>query len=597
MIGGGSLTEQQQRFAENNDEAFVQACPGAGKTRTVVARLAEIGKRLPPRHGVAVLSFTNSAVEEFIRRCTAAGLDCFLRHPSFIGTFDAFVRHFIVLPGGITGASVRPVIVDSWDSLEVEIRLSGQYAFRGDGVSLDLFDAETNAIDPARIGHTGLQNHVRQYRDRYEQAARATRRRLNAAGYLSAGDARIEARDRVRDPLRGKGLGCALAARFHEIIVDEGQDCNPHDLEILIWLRQHGVRVSVVCDPDQAIYSFRHCDPDGLRTLRNTYPQNCQLFLSGNFRSSPPICSMAATLRNAGDVDTAVGCTGTVTHPVVLLTYVGRGPGPIVGLAFLAQAEAVGLKLADVIVLAHARNVAQRTAGDPASGRQSVGGSRVETFARIVAGFWSSAATSRSREMTLRSVETLLLTLMGKRSAGEHLTRTIRREGLDARLLRRQALSVVMGVPRACPNSDGARAIWIARLHAEVERLELDLQPGQSVRGFFRRPPNEQWSSHLQPSDDLHLIAATIHEAKGREYDGVCVVIPPDRAPRNYTSELFDSWENRVDHEAKRVIYVGITRARRLGVLAVPALFGDRCAAVLELGKVPFVRRDLAKSD
>jgi DNA helicase-2/ATP-dependent DNA helicase PcrA len=88
------LTPEQERFANHDGEAFVQACPGAGKTRTILARLARIGPSLPPRRGVAVLSYTNSAVEEFAERISECGLSRFLRLPGFVGTFDAFVPTF-----------------------------------------------------------------------------------------------------------------------------------------------------------------------------------------------------------------------------------------------------------------------------------------------------------------------------------------------------------------------------------------------------------------------------------------------------------------------------------------------------------------------
>ena len=163
MTGIHGLTAEQEAFAAHVGGAFVHACPGAGKTRTIIARLARIAATLPPRRGVAVLSFTNSAVDEFRERCQAAGLDSLLKHPSFMGTLDAFVRHFVVLPSCAATSPTRPIILDSWDTLGIEIRLSGQFAFRGDPVSLDLFDPETNIIDPERIGHAGLQNHVRQH--------------------------------------------------------------------------------------------------------------------------------------------------------------------------------------------------------------------------------------------------------------------------------------------------------------------------------------------------------------------------------------------------------------------------------------------------
>src|SRR5690606_19544795 len=50
---------------------------------------------------------------------------------------------------------------------------------------------------------------------------------------------------------------CSLSGRFREIVVDEAQDCNPADLDVIEWLRASGVTVKVVCDPNQAIYSFR----------------------------------------------------------------------------------------------------------------------------------------------------------------------------------------------------------------------------------------------------------------------------------------------------------------------------------------------------
>lgn len=101
MTGIQGLTGEQEAFATYAGSAFVHACPGAGKTRTIIARLTRIAAALPARHGVAVLSFTNSAVDEFRERCRAAALDSLLRHPSFMGTLDAFVRHFVVLPEGV----------------------------------------------------------------------------------------------------------------------------------------------------------------------------------------------------------------------------------------------------------------------------------------------------------------------------------------------------------------------------------------------------------------------------------------------------------------------------------------------------------------
>ena len=182
---------------------------------------------------------------------------------------------------------------------------------------------------------------------------------------------------------------------------------------------------------------------------------------------------------------------------------------------------------------------------------------------------------------------------MGLRQVSEHLLRTVERVGMDRRAHRRRALSFLMSLPKVCGNADADRLAWIARVQAETERLNLPLPAGVTVRNFFRRPTNGQWSNHLQVPVDLGLACAKIHEAKGREYGAVCVVVPPNRAPENRGEALFESWERRTDAEAKRVLYVGLTRAQHLGALAVPVAFADRCVAVLVAGQVPHTRRDL----
>jgi DNA helicase II / ATP-dependent DNA helicase PcrA len=287
-------TAEQSAFVEHTSEAFVQACPGGGKTRTIVQRVQRIAPGLPPRKGIAVLSFTNSAIEEILAKCRTLGLDAVARHPNFVGTFDAFLRQFFITPCGLQSVTVRPTVVDSWNTLGVEIRLRGSAAFRGPGVSLDRFDPDTNAINPALIGHNGLRAHVQANRAAYQQLAQQARAAFRRKGYLSAADARVEVLARLEDRNWSASLGRAIAARFYEVIVDEAQDCNPLDLQLLTWLRGHGLRVTVVSDVDQTIYGFRQGDPPALATFAQAYGADNNLGFSGNFRSSPAMCRHAA---------------------------------------------------------------------------------------------------------------------------------------------------------------------------------------------------------------------------------------------------------------------------------------------------------------
>jgi superfamily I DNA/RNA helicase len=575
-------TDEQRRLAEQEGAVFCKACPGSGKTRTMVARIAGIAKRSPSRMGVAVLTFTNSAKDEFVERCCSSGLGALLKFPSFIGTLDSFIHNFFILPGGIEGVNVCPMVVDSWGSRGFEeVRLSRGIAFHGPGVPLDRFDPIDGRVEPRTIAYAALRKHVIDNQSEYEKEALRYRQALRRKGYLSAGDARVELAKKMGNKLWAVAVGRAISARFTELIVDEAHDCNPTDLEILEWLSLNGLPVTVVCDPDQAIYGFRHGDPSRLEAFRIQYKPDNQIPLTGNFRSSGAICTFAATLRNRVAPDIARGPHAEVSHPIYILEYGARTAPGVIGLNFQELLDRLGLNSRESIVLAHKRNSALRAVG-MSSFSGPPGTSKVEAMARAVGEFWSASATGHGREASLVSVEKLLLGLMGKIEAHELPTRAIERHGIDRRWLRRIAFELVMSVPKSCNSTSEGPAEWLAALHGSVKDLELSCPLKTSERTFFKSPPKTNWSKHLHQENTTGLRCSTIHEAKGREFDAVCVVIPPDTGGFDYTSQLFDSWESRTDYEGKRVIYVGVTRAKLLVALAVPNTFRERLTSILK---------------
>src|SRR5581483_5061178 len=442
------LTPEQRAFTEHPSEAFVQACPGGGKTRTVVQRVQNIAPKLPPRKGIAILSFTNSAIDEFLAKSRMFGLDAVGRHPNFVGTFDAFLRQFFITPYGLQGIDIRPTVVDSWTTLGVEIRLRGRAAFRGPGLSLDRFDPATNAVDPTLIGHNGLRAHVVANRAAYQQAAQQARAAFRRKGYLSASDVRVEALARLQNPQWSGSLGRAIDARFHEVIVDEAQDCNPLDLQLLSWLRQHGLRVTVVSDADQAIYGFRQGAPTALSTFAQAYGGDRRLGFSGNFRSSPAICRCAATLRGRANADKALGENATVTLPVYILRYEGNVPPASIHLQFNNLCEQAEITPPARMVLAHARTSARNACGLRAD--TEGGDSKVARLARAAGTYHAQASSGRAREACLVVAEQALLDLMGMYEEQSSVARLVEQHGIDRRWLRRLALQLISQLPPTC---------------------------------------------------------------------------------------------------------------------------------------------------
>ena len=101
---------------------FLPACPGAGKTHQVVGRfLHRVNEEM--RRGIALLSFSNSAVDEARTRC-GTNVDV-LRSPNFVGTFDSFIHRFITTPR-LNAVGVQPHYVEEWSQLsDTDVRLLG----------------------------------------------------------------------------------------------------------------------------------------------------------------------------------------------------------------------------------------------------------------------------------------------------------------------------------------------------------------------------------------------------------------------------------------------------------------------------------------
>lgn len=93
----------------------------------------------------------------------------------------------------------------------------------------------------------------------------------------------------------------------------------------------------------------------------------------------------------------------------------------------------------------------------------------------------------------------------------------------------------------------------------------------------------------LRPRDDGRVLrSSSVHQAKGSEMDAVLVTLPRDRRPSTRTADLVSDWEGGLNTEARRVLYVAVTRARRLCAIAVPQTQLGTVERVLRAGSVSF---------
>jgi hypothetical protein len=568
MIGVAyTPTVEQQAVIEHDGAAFVTACPGAGKTRTMVERVRRLLARSDDRRGVAFLSFTNAAVDELETRLRAFGVLPVPLFPSFIGTFDRFLWQFLITPFGIPDCERIPRLVPDKSDWEVKPNFDGAQSLR-----LKCFDRITGKADAALAKEEGFDVAKRSIKA-HETCASAIIASAKSQGRVDFEDVRACAGERLADPEFAKRLGTAFRGRFREIIVDEAQDCNPADLAVVAWLQRAGIAVKVICDPNQSIYEFRGGVTDELQNFAATFDPKDHLPMSGNFRSTPAICAAIATLRppaSRSPPDQSLGQYKADTTPVYILSYAGTGVPSTIGTAFRQFVASLDISLYDAPVLAATRASAANAIGQPVAG---ITHHMTLLFAEAAMNYHFAFAVGNRRN-ALSGLHRILLLVQGRITTLGGYHSYLASEGIEDGRWRPEVIALA-NVLRFDPAETADR--WLARAKS---KLAPSLVGTSSVNQRLRG--HADLGSILAATPANSCPARTIHSAKGMEFPGVCVVLTI-----RTSGQILDLLEGggSVDaNEQARKIYVAASRAKRLLAIAVPKSQAARLQALLTGG-------------
>lgn len=280
----------------------VLAGAGSGKTRVLTRRMAwrVETSTADPRH-VLALTFTRKAAGELRSRLAALGI----RDQVAAGTFHAIALAQLKRWWADTGQTA-PVLLDR--KARLLATLLGPQGARGAKKALTSLLADV-AGELEWAAARMLQP------DHYVAAVEATGRRTPLpAREIAAIHASYveEKRRRGLVDFDDLLLGCARAIeedpsfaaaqrwRFRHLFVDEFQDVNPLQARLLAaWLGDR-LDLCVVGDANQAIYSWNGADPSQLINLPDRYPSATVVHLDDNYRSSPQVLAVAASVLSRG---------------------------------------------------------------------------------------------------------------------------------------------------------------------------------------------------------------------------------------------------------------------------------------------------------
>ncbi|WP_127793863.1 ATP-dependent helicase [Agromyces sp. LHK192] len=521
----------------------VLAGAGTGKTRAITHRIAygvSSGAYDPKR--VMALTFTARAAAELRARLHALGAGQ-VQARTFHAAALAQLGHFWPL---VVGGPAPRV-------LDFKGRLLGQAAERAKvrvdtptlrDVAAEIEWRKVQLLSPDEYaqrlpsrgapGQLGFEQHLA-IMAAYEEL-KDERRTLDFEDVLLATAGMIETEASVAMHVRES---------YRHFVVDEYQDVSPAQQRLLdLWLGDRR-DVCVVGDASQTIYSFAGASSEYLLGFERRYPDATIVRLERNYRSKAPIVEVANRLMRgrAGALRLrAEPEAGAVAAAAGSSAPAAPGPGsPAPELVEYADE------------FSEARGVAARLRDRIAAG------TRPEDLAVLIrmnaqSGVYEQALEEAGVPVRVRGAQRFF-----DRPEVKEAVHHLRAQALvpaDGPLFT-SVSDVLRGLGWTVHPPEGqgtVRARWES-LNA-IARLVDDAPPGTTFREFTDQLRTRAETQH-EPTVEA-VTVATLHSAKGLEWEEVCIVgLSEGLLPIAYAKDA------EAIEEERRLLYVGLTRARR----------------------------------
>ena len=283
------LNAQQQRAVEHGDgPLLIVAGPGTGKTRTIVARIAQLLRCTDvSARAITAITFTRKAAQELSERLAcppsqkaptavpaaltfhALGLELLRAFPRAAG----LPPDFTVLDEAARARTVEAATVDVGAPI--------QHAAA--------FSQEISRAKARLAGAEEIPSDTRPVYEAYERAL-AAQRAVDFDDLVARAVALLETSE--------EALSWAHE-RCRYLFVDEYQDINLAQYRLVRNLAPPDANLCVVGDPDQAVYGFRGSDPSYFDRFTADYPDAAVIGLTVNYRSTASIVGAATKVIEA----------------------------------------------------------------------------------------------------------------------------------------------------------------------------------------------------------------------------------------------------------------------------------------------------------
>lgn len=529
----------------------VRACPGSGKTYCVAARLRRLLSNWEEGYkGIATISFTNTAWQEVNRMVSEEfAYSKGIGFPHFIGTIDSFINRYIFLPHGhlVLGCDKRPVLVGEPHGI-----WSSQLYYDG------LFDKISYNISGSLYAHN-KKIMPREWESneqlRYRKAA------LNNRGFATQSDANYFAMLTLE---KFPQIAQAIALRFPFFIIDEAQDTSDIQMRIIDILIENGLEeIMLVGDPDQAIFEWNKAKPDMFNNKYKEWENSIEL--NENRRSSQNICNVTYNLSSLSSESASVNIeVKDYNHKPHVVVYNNNLPHIVEQFLVECEKSKIEISKENVSVLYRSKSVKNDILQIPEIDFKGEIWEKKYYYTRDFAkgkflydiGYFKEGVK-----------------LIEKAFVKQHKEISYCDEKTMVDIINKYGFIkfrsfIYKLINEVIPKTDGITLgewINIANKNFEEKNAKITFKSTRKGASYYF----EQIFMEKDFTKDINYRIGTIHSVKGETFDASLVILKKRGVGKYYTTLLRDNTPI-CDSEELRIAYVGITRPRKVLVIAVP---------------------------
>ena len=572
------LTPQRQAYLDARGHTILTACPGSGKTTSIVKKLRVVSQYCAERYGkhtgFACLSFTNKACAELKQKYREMH-DEKLTFPNEVLTIDSFIMQYVVLPFWYLcdACKKKPIVVNEEDILDHiyynNVQIAGKWQ-RYPVMELRQYSKIMYSKKPSivSIDKAAFKWNHKVVTDANEKSyCRAAILYRLSKGYVTSSDALWMACYILK---HHQEVSRALISRFPYIIVDEAQDNSELHFEFFNLLKSAGLQnLEYVGDVCQSIYGFNNARPELLQAMMAE--QGCNVLpMSECRRSNQRIIDLYSKLKSS-DVPT-ITSHGVIDKgiPIVVYKYDEGNVRDIIRDFYQVCDDN---ELSKRIILARGVNKCKTLAG----------------VKDVDFKYWKSdlpyllidavfALEASDMDYAFRRIRLVLSRLIAKDSPDakrQFIHEIEHNKDWNAKIFR---------FLKQIPSFSLSFKEWSEQTCVLLHDFwELDEQPMfvpyQRQVGYkmkeMENVPVERFHQSRDEGSDYHKSIDTIHAVKGATLDAVLLFLSANSKGQGISLNDFPRRSVRYMTESQRMIYVACSRAVNFLALAVPKSIAD----------------------